>query len=114
MARYPSFFESRLGDGLQLSFKFIQSGASTSPQTQVTPKTPGSLRSKLDATSAFSAKAGISRAYKLIRGSRISRNKFISSVVRKFDVSAWGHLSLSFLVYVLLFLFIEYVCKPLF
>eukprot|EP01018_Ginkgo_biloba_P010326 Gb_18702 [translate_table: standard] len=28
--KYPSFFESRLGDGLQMSFRFIQSGASSS------------------------------------------------------------------------------------
>eukprot|EP00250_Pteridium_aquilinum_P012903 c21018_g1_i1 orf=256-5733(+) len=97
--KYPSFFESRLGDGLQLSFKFIESGAASSLQTSSTVKTPSNTRSKLEATLALSAKSGISRTYKLIRGSRVSRNKFISSVVRKFDVGTWGPSSLPFLMY---------------
>lgn len=97
--KYPSFFESRLGDGLQLSFKFIESGAASSLQTPSTVKAPSNSRSKLEATLALSAKSGISRTYKLIRGSRVSRNKFISSVVRKFDVGTWGASSLSFLMY---------------
>lgn len=97
--KYPSFFESRLGDGLQLSFKFIESGAASSFQTSITLKSPSNSRNKVEATLAISAKSGISRTYKLIRGSRVSRNKFISSVVRKFDVGTWGPSSLSFLVY---------------
>ncbi|KAI5058048.1 hypothetical protein GOP47_0026218 [Adiantum capillus-veneris] len=97
--KYPSFFESRLGDGLQLSFRFIESGAASSVHMCSAVKSPGFSKSKLEATLALSAKSGISRTYKLIRGSRVSRNKFISSVVRKFDVGTWGPSSLSFLMY---------------
>ncbi|MCO5609933.1 hypothetical protein L7F22_064168 [Adiantum nelumboides] len=96
--KYPSFFESRLGDGLQLSFRFIESGAASAVHASSAIKSPGFLKSKLEATLALSAKSGISRTYKLIRGSRVSRNKFISSVVRKFDIGTWGPSSLSFLM----------------
>lgn len=99
--RYPSFFESRLGDGLLLSFAFIQSGAAgcvqrASPMkaTATKPNDPGSP--------ASFAKPGISRIYKLIRSSRNSRNKFLSSVIRKFDFGASGIQSIPFLMYVYL------------
>ncbi|KAH7414591.1 hypothetical protein KP509_14G000800 [Ceratopteris richardii] len=97
--KYPSFFESRLGDGLQLSFKFIESGAASSSQQSNNLKIPSYSKSKLESNLALSAKSGISRTYKLIRGSRVSRNKFISSVVRKFDVATWGVSSIPFLMY---------------
>lgn len=96
--KYPSFFESRLGDGLLLSFAFIQSGAAgcvqrASPMkaTATKPNDPGSP--------ASFAKPGISRIYKLIRSSRNSRNKFLSSVIRKFDFGASGIQSIPFLIY---------------
>ncbi|KAJ7532193.1 hypothetical protein O6H91_14G075900 [Diphasiastrum complanatum] len=91
--KYPSFVEHRLGDGLQLSFSFIQSGAA------VSSKSGGSLKSKGDGNVAASAKAGICRIYRLIRGSRQARNKFLSSVVRKFDWVATSRAASGFLVY---------------
>ncbi|GAB2216709.1 hypothetical protein Droror1_Dr00024486 [Drosera rotundifolia] len=99
--KYPSFFESRLGDGLQLSFIFMQSMKQTSEgsnyrnQTQV----PGSLKGKPDDTSFANSKLGVSRIYKLIRGSRVSRNKFMSSVVRKYDPPHWNNTVIPFLMY---------------
>ncbi|XP_024530333.1 sister chromatid cohesion protein SCC2 isoform X2 [Selaginella moellendorffii] len=86
--KYPSFFETRLGDGLQLSFTFIQTGATHASR----------VKNKVDQNEAAFARAGISRIYKLIRGSRNSRNKFLASVVRKFD---WitSQASTSFLMY---------------
>ncbi|KAH0454103.1 hypothetical protein IEQ34_016027 [Dendrobium chrysotoxum] len=89
--KYPSFFECRLGDGLQMSFKFIQSIA----------KNVGSnnARGKFDAVAIAHIRQGISRIYRLIRGNRISRNKFMHSIVRKFE-SGYGYIpSVSFLLY---------------
>ncbi|PKU66619.1 sister chromatid cohesion protein SCC2 isoform X2 [Dendrobium catenatum] len=89
--KYPSFFECRLGDGLQMSFKFIQSIA----------KNVGSnnARGKFDAVVIAHIRQGISRIYRLIRGNRISRNKFMHSIVRKFE-SGYGYIpSVSFLLY---------------
>jgi cohesin loading factor subunit SCC2 len=85
--KYPSFFESRLGDGLLLSYAFIQSKAVSRGQ-----------KDELSSPASF-AKPGISRIYKLIRSSRNSRNKFLSSVIRKFDFGASGVQSVPFLVY---------------
>lgn len=97
--KYPSFFESRLGDGLQLSFRFIQSGASSSGQALNPGKVSGNIKNKSDGSISAAAKVGVSRIYKLIRGSRISRNKFLSSIIRKFDFGSWSYSSLPFLVY---------------
>ncbi|KAG6556205.1 hypothetical protein Mapa_002146 [Marchantia paleacea] len=96
--KYPSFFESRLGDGLQLSFVFINSGASSADNALNPSKPPDGK--VIEQSTAKSAKAGIARIYKLIRGSRPSRNKFLSSVIRKFDNAATGTpSSVPFLVY---------------
>ncbi|KAH9304417.1 hypothetical protein KI387_008821 [Taxus chinensis] len=97
--KYPSFFESRLGDGLQLSFQFIQSGASSSVQAPTSSKGSANIKTKHDGSTSAAAKVGVSRIYKLIRGSRISRNKFLSSVIRKFDFGNWSYSPLPFLVY---------------
>eukprot|EP01018_Ginkgo_biloba_P006884 Gb_05661 [translate_table: standard] len=97
--KYPSFFESRLGDGLQMSFRFIQSGASSSVHALTQNKVSGNIKNKHDGSTSASAKVGVSRIYKLIRGSRVSRNKFLSSVIRKFDFGSWSYSSLPFLVY---------------
>lgn len=97
--RYPSFFESRLGDGLLLSFAFIQSGAASGVQ-KASPVKPSAIKPKDPSSPASFAKPGISRIYKLIRSNRNSRNKFLSSVIRKFDFGASGIQSVSFLVYV--------------
>jgi len=97
--RYPSFFESRLGDGLLYSFAFIQSGAANCVQCATAVK-PTALYSKDPSTPASFAKPGISRLYKLIRYARNSRNKFLTSVIRKFDFAVSGLQSFPFLVYV--------------
>ncbi|KAK4733728.1 hypothetical protein R3W88_007989 [Solanum pinnatisectum] len=98
--KYPSFFESRLGDGLQMSFMFIQAMnkgdfQSLKPQS----KAPGIMSGKSEPSSFTHARLGVSRIYKLIRGNRISRNKFMASVVRKFDTPSWGDLVGPFLIY---------------
>ncbi|XP_078430216.1 PHD finger family protein [Wolffia australiana] len=88
--KYPAFFENRLGDGLQMSFNFVQS---------LLAMTNGDTKGKQD-VSAFSwVRPGISRIYRLIRVNRISRNKFMHSIVRKFEPGGWSSSSLSFLVY---------------
>ncbi|CAM6093121.1 unnamed protein product [Calypogeia fissa] len=97
LEKYPSFFESRLGDGLQLSFSFLQSGGAGDSLGSANTAN-GPVRGKQSI--AKIAKSGISRIYKLIRGSRVSRNKFLSSVIRKFDTAASGNpSSVPFLVY---------------
>ncbi|XP_010317890.1 sister chromatid cohesion protein SCC2 isoform X2 [Solanum lycopersicum] len=98
--KYPSFFESRLGDGLQMSFMFIQAmnkGDSQSLKPQ--SKAPGIISGKSEPGSFTHARLGVSRIYKLIRGNRISRNKFMASVVRKFDTPSLGDLVGPFLIY---------------
>ncbi|KAK7271858.1 hypothetical protein RJT34_28101 [Clitoria ternatea] len=99
--KYPAFFESRLGDGLQMSFMFIQSISSSSENVdhKSQSKIPASGKGKPEAGSLAQARLGVSRIYKLIRGSRISRNKFMSSIVRKFDNPRWSKLVISFLTY---------------
>ncbi|KAL6961216.1 Sister chromatid cohesion protein 2 [Sarracenia purpurea var. burkii] len=99
--KYPAFFESRLGDGLQLSFIFIGSmaGSSDNPTPKVQVKVPDSMKGTLDSGSFSYARLGVSRIYKLIRGNRVSRNKFMSSVVRKFDTPRWNHSVIHFLMY---------------
>ncbi|KAM3238424.1 sister chromatid cohesion protein SCC2 isoform X2 [Capsicum annuum] len=98
--KYPSFFESRLGDGLQMSFMFIHAmnkGGSQSLNPQ--SKAPGIMSGKSEPGSFTHARLGVSRIYKLIRGNRISRNKFIASVVRKFDTPSWSDSVVPFLIY---------------
>ncbi|KAK9272285.1 hypothetical protein L1049_002656 [Liquidambar formosana] len=100
--KYPAFFESRLGDGLQMSFIFIQSMTGSSPENsnpRVQSKVPVNMKGKSDGGSFAYARLGVSRIYKLIRGNRVSRNKFMSSVVRKFDTPSWNHSVISFLMY---------------
>eukprot|EP00268_Persea_americana_P023631 TRINITY_DN23182_c0_g1_i2.p1 TRINITY_DN23182_c0_g1~~TRINITY_DN23182_c0_g1_i2.p1 ORF type:complete len:1521 (+),score=307.37 TRINITY_DN23182_c0_g1_i2:209-4771(+) len=95
--KYPSFFESRLGDGLQMSFGFIQS-ITASHESSNHYKVAGNMKGKSDGNIFTYAKIGISRIYRLIRGNRISRNKFISSVVRKFDSGSWHQSLVPFLM----------------
>ncbi|ONM28008.1 PHD finger family protein [Zea mays] len=86
--KYPSFFESRLGDGLQLSFKFFESIVSNHKMSANIKSNP----------IAF-VKPGISRIYRLIRSNRNSRNKFVHSIVRKFESDSRSRSTVSFLVY---------------
>ncbi|KAL4184364.1 hypothetical protein AMTRI_Chr10g225240 [Amborella trichopoda] len=97
--KYPAFFESRLGDGLQMSFNFMQSRAASLAASQNQNKGPGNLKGRFEDIISASMKLGISRIYRLIRGNRVSRNKFMSSVVRKFDSGNNQQSSLPFLIY---------------
>ncbi|XP_022774564.1 sister chromatid cohesion protein SCC2-like isoform X2 [Durio zibethinus] len=100
--KYPAFFESRLGDGLQMSFIFmrsISSNAHGNLNEKSQSKLPGNLKGKSDAGSLTQARLGVSRIYKLIRGNRVARNKFMSSIVRKFDNPSWNDSVIPFLMY---------------
>ncbi|XP_043723942.1 sister chromatid cohesion protein SCC2 [Telopea speciosissima] len=97
--KYPAFFESRLGDGLQMSFGFIHSITGNSLECSNQNKVPGNLKGRSDSISFSYAKLGVSRIYRLIRGNRVSRNKFMSSVVRKFDSPSGNHSLIPFLMY---------------
>uniref|UniRef100_A0A1J3FJ16 Sister chromatid cohesion protein n=1 Tax=Noccaea caerulescens TaxID=107243 RepID=A0A1J3FJ16_NOCCA len=100
--KYPAFFESRLGDGLQMSFNFMQSISQVTSEPNQNPQQKGSTNTpvKNDHTSTLTqARLGVSRIYKLIRGNRISRNKFMTSIVRKFDNPTWSGSVISFLMY---------------
>ncbi|XP_006482736.1 sister chromatid cohesion protein SCC2 isoform X3 [Citrus sinensis] len=100
--KYPAFFESRLGDGLQMSFVFIQSiggGSSECRNQKFQSKAAGTMKGKSDGSSLTQARLGVSQIYKLIRGNRNSRNKFMSSIVRKFDNPSCSDLVIPFLMY---------------
>ncbi|XP_039067046.1 sister chromatid cohesion protein SCC2-like isoform X2 [Hibiscus syriacus] len=101
--KYPTFFESRLGDGLQLSFIFMRSFSDNAHENQndkSQSKHPGNLKGKSDAAGSLTqARLGVSRIYKLIRGNRVARNKFMSSIVRKFDNPSWNDSVIPFLIY---------------
>ncbi|CAN6574662.1 unnamed protein product [Malus baccata var. baccata] len=99
--KYPAFFESRLGDGLQMSFSFIQSISSSSEHEnkKIQAKASGNAKGKSDNVSLAQARLGVSRIYKLIRANRTSRNKFMSSIVRKFDNTSWTPSVVPFLMY---------------
>ncbi|XP_019084191.1 PREDICTED: nipped-B-like protein [Camelina sativa] len=101
--KYPAFFESRLGDGLQLSFIFMQSisQVTSEPNQSLQQKSSTNMSGKNDHTNGTltQARLGVSRIYKLIRGNRISRNKFMTSIVRKFDNPTWSESVISFLKY---------------
>uniref|UniRef100_A0A2P2MDF0 Sister chromatid cohesion protein n=1 Tax=Rhizophora mucronata TaxID=61149 RepID=A0A2P2MDF0_RHIMU len=100
--KYPAFFESRLGDGLQLSFLFMQSISNVSTGNlyqKVQSKAAGNLKGKPEGVSLTQARLGVSRIYKLIRGNRVARNKFMSSIVRKFDNPTGTNSVVPFLMY---------------
>ncbi|KQK21203.1 hypothetical protein BRADI_1g59325v3 [Brachypodium distachyon] len=87
--KYPSFFESRLGDGLQMSFRFFEAIVSNHNMAATNMKSN---------PIAF-VKPGISRIYRLIRANRNSRNKFVHSIVRKFVSDGRSYPTIGFLVY---------------
>lgn len=99
--KHPDFFESRLGDGLQLSFAFIQSMKENVGHLNLKAqqKIGRPVKEKPDEPSISNARLGVSRIYKLIRGNRIGRHKFMSSVVRKFDNPRWSDTVTPFLMY---------------
>ncbi|KAK3124182.1 hypothetical protein QOZ80_7BG0583020 [Eleusine coracana subsp. coracana] len=86
--KYPSFFESRLGDGLQMSFRFFENTVSNH-----------NMAANMKSNPIAFVKPGISRIYRLIRANRNSRNKFVHSIVRKFESDGWTRCTISFLVY---------------
>lgn len=96
--KYPAFFESRLGDGLQLSFSFIQSMNKCIEKSTLN-KSPGNGKAKFDGNPFSQARLGVSRIFRLIRGNRASRNKFMSSIVRKFDSATSNCTLIPFLMY---------------
>ncbi|ESQ41527.1 hypothetical protein EUTSA_v10012417mg [Eutrema salsugineum] len=95
--KYPAFFESRLGDGLQMSFIFMQSISQVTSESNQIPQQKGSTNTP--GNGLTQARLGVSRIYKLIRGNRISRNKFMASIVRKFDNPTWSGSVIAFLMY---------------
>ncbi|KAI3665842.1 hypothetical protein L6452_44477 [Arctium lappa] len=97
--KYPAFFESRLGDGLQMSFIFMQSMSQSFSENSNAKLQTKSPKGKPDGSSFSYARLGVSRIYKVIRGNRVSRNKFMSSIVRKFDTPGWHNSVVPFLTY---------------
>lgn len=99
--RYPAFCESRLGDGLQLSFIFIRTMSGGLPEmsnNKSQAKLLNNTKGKADIGSSTFARHGVARIYKLIRGNRISRNRFMSSVVHKFETPTCSDSAISFLM----------------
>ncbi|KAI5436465.1 hypothetical protein KIW84_022816 [Lathyrus oleraceus] len=100
--KYPAFFESRLGDGLQMSFMFMQA-ICVIPDENVNHKTPSKIpvsgKGKPESDSITQSRVGLSRIYKLARGNRMSRNEFMSSIVRKFDNPKWNKFVIALLTY---------------
>lgn len=74
------------------------SGVRENINKKVQSKVPGNVRGKSDGGSLAQARLGVSRIYKLIRGNRVSRNKFMSSIVRKFDNPSWSDSVVPFLM----------------
>lgn len=54
-------------------------------------------KGKADVGSSF-ARHGVARIYKLIRGNRISRNRFMSSIVHKFETPTCSDSVIPFLM----------------
>ncbi|PIN06625.1 Sister chromatid cohesion protein SCC2/Nipped-B [Handroanthus impetiginosus] len=97
--KYPAFCESRLGDGLQLSFMFIRT-MSGAPHEISNPKAQARLFNNMKGKSEVGTSMhGVARIYKLIRGNRISRNRFMSSVVHKFESPTCSDSVIPFLLY---------------
>lgn len=83
-----------------MTFIFIQaiSGINENVNQKVQSKVLGNVKGKSDGGSVSQARLGVSRIYKLIRGNRVSRNKFMSSIVRKFDNPSWNDSVIPFLM----------------
>ncbi|KAF6159560.1 hypothetical protein GIB67_032331, partial [Kingdonia uniflora] len=96
---HPNFFESQLGDGVQMSFNIIHSLANTSLEYFSQGKPSGNMKAKSDGNTFVHARLGVSRIYRHIWGNCVSRNKFLSSVVRKFDSPSFNQSVIHFLMY---------------
>ncbi|XP_011098733.1 nipped-B-like protein isoform X2 [Sesamum indicum] len=99
--KYPAFCESRLGDGLQLSFIFIRTMSGGNPEfsNPAQDRLFNNMKGKSEVSSSMHARLGVARIYKLIRGNRVSRNRFMSSVVHKFEMPTWSDSVIHFLKY---------------
>ncbi|KAL0332141.1 UNVERIFIED_CONTAM: Sister chromatid cohesion protein SCC2 [Sesamum calycinum] len=99
--KYPAFCESRLGDGLQLSFIFIRTMSGGNPEfsNPSQDRLFNNMKGKSEVSSSMHARLGVARIYKLIRGNRVSRNRFMSSVVHKFEMPTWSDSVIHFLKY---------------
>ncbi|XP_042024100.1 sister chromatid cohesion protein SCC2-like isoform X1 [Salvia splendens] len=100
--KYPAFCESRLGDGLHLSFIFIRTMSGDLPEmsnNKSSAKLFNNIKGKGDVGSSTFARHGVARIYKLIRGNRISRNRFMSSIVHKFETPTCSDSVIPFLMY---------------
>ncbi|KAF6144237.1 hypothetical protein GIB67_004910 [Kingdonia uniflora] len=95
----PSVLKSRLGDGLQMSFNFIHSLANTSLEYFNQGKPSGNMKEKFDGNTFVHARLGVSWIYRLIWGNCVSRNKFLSLVVRKFGSPSFNQSVIPFLMY---------------
>lgn len=84
-----------------MSFQFMQAmseGGSDNQYAKANFKVPGNVPAKSDTGSFTYSRLGVSRIYKLIRGNRVSRNKFMASVVRKYDTPSWDDAVIPFLM----------------
>ncbi|KAK6155028.1 hypothetical protein DH2020_009276 [Rehmannia glutinosa] len=63
------------------------------------PRLINNTKGKSDVGSSNYARHGVARIYKLIRGNRISRNRFMSSVVNKFEMPTLSDSVIPFLIY---------------
>ncbi|KAK4779273.1 hypothetical protein SAY86_006801 [Trapa natans] len=59
----------------------------------------GNMRGRSECAAFSQARLGVSRIYKLIRGNWNSRNKFMSSIVRKFDNPQWNNSVVPFMMH---------------
>lgn len=56
------------------------------------------VKGKAEVGSSTFARHGVARIYKLIRGNRISRNRFMSSIVHKFETPTCSDSVIPFLM----------------
>ncbi|KAF6145572.1 hypothetical protein GIB67_037605 [Kingdonia uniflora] len=68
-----------------MSFDFIHYLVNTSLEYSNQGKPSRNMKAKSDGNTFVHARLGVSQIYRLIWENRVSRNKFLSSIVRKFD-----------------------------
>lgn len=61
-------------------------------------RSSNNTKGKSDPGSAAYARTGVSRIYKIIRGNRSLRNRFVFSVIRKFEMPTLSDLVIPFLM----------------
>lgn len=68
------------------------------PNHKVHSSVSNIVKGRSDSGTSAYARLGVSRIYKLIRTNRVSRNRFMSSVVRKFEMPRWNNYVIPFLM----------------